>query len=208
MKLAHHPDTATLLSLSAGTASESLTAVMMAHLELCPECHRARSTLDAIGGALFDDCKPAPLSFGPQEALTDRDLIEAPFAPFGEPVDGFLMDPLEAMPWMPRCLMARLACAGEIPKWSGPVDGVRTIAVPLRWRMHGVLELWEAAPGASLPQQPTRTNEAAVVLAGTLQDGFAQYGPGDFMEFARGSNERPTVRSSEPCVCLVSADCP
>ncbi len=54
MTATHHPDISTLMSYSAGSLGEALSAVVACHLDMCGVCRREVLRLNRVGGALID----------------------------------------------------------------------------------------------------------------------------------------------------------
>ena len=61
MKIEHHPDASTLMSYSAGSLPEALSAVVAAHLDVCPDCALEVETMDRIGASLFERIESVPM---------------------------------------------------------------------------------------------------------------------------------------------------
>ncbi|MEQ1517372.1 MAG: zf-HC2 domain-containing protein, partial [Usitatibacteraceae bacterium] len=52
-EIEHHPDDATLVSYGAGTLPEALTAVVAAHVSMCPRCRAEVADLNLLGATLM-----------------------------------------------------------------------------------------------------------------------------------------------------------
>ncbi|MDX1402320.1 MAG: anti-sigma factor, partial [Kiloniellales bacterium] len=53
MKIAHHPDTATLASYAAGSLDEAFATVVATHLASCAECRARLHEIEEIGGTML-----------------------------------------------------------------------------------------------------------------------------------------------------------
>ena len=69
MKIIHHLDDATLMSLSSGTLGEALSVVASAHISACARCRTRLRQLDMIGGALLGATEPKPIGHHSIDAL-------------------------------------------------------------------------------------------------------------------------------------------
>ncbi len=52
-EIKHHPDDATMLSFAAGTLAEGLSAVVAAHVSMCPRCQAEVADLELLGATLL-----------------------------------------------------------------------------------------------------------------------------------------------------------
>ncbi len=61
MKIAHHPDRATLMSYAAGSLDEAFATVVATHLASCAECRSRLRETEEIGGNLLEAIDAVPL---------------------------------------------------------------------------------------------------------------------------------------------------
>ena len=75
MNIDHHPSEALLLDYASGALGEGWSIAIATHLALCPTCRQVVRDMEAIGAALMEGLKPAPLS-----GNIKPDIFTAPFA--------------------------------------------------------------------------------------------------------------------------------
>ena len=94
MKISHHPDDSTLMFYAAGNLAEPLSAVVCAHLAMCPRCAREVRVMERVGLVLLSTLEPALLSRPiPQMALRAMEADVAAAQPEAEN-DGDIPVPL------------------------------------------------------------------------------------------------------------------
>jgi putative transcriptional regulator len=62
MTMTHHLDDATLMSLAAGSLSQTLSVVAMSHVAACPRCALELRRMEAVGAAMFASLTPEALA--------------------------------------------------------------------------------------------------------------------------------------------------
>ena len=202
----HHPAEDLLLALAAGHLDEPQALLVSVHLEYCSTCRARLADLQALGGVLLGDIEPVALS---PEALPAalaaavREPVDAPELRHGAGMNpgrpGRLWRPPlpEDLPW-PAALRN---C--EVSRWRWIWLGVRWSRVRLTSRPAVAMFLLRLSPGRRLPSHSHQGTELAQVLCGSLDDGRAVFGPGDFHEADGRVAHRPIVRHDGECVCLV-----
>jgi len=192
----HHPDDAYVLDLAAGRLAPAQALVVVVHLEQCAECRARLHLLQAVGGALLEECEPIALSTVAWTRTLDR--IDAPAsAPLARttPLSPPLALPGNA-PW-PRGLRG---CRVSPWRWMSPGRSFARITLPVD--QGAALFLLRIGEGLSLPRHTHRGTELTQVLCGSFHDGRERFGPGDFDAADESVHHQPVVEEGAECVCL------
>ncbi len=213
---AHHPDDLTLLDYAAGSLGLAQALAVSVHLGFCTQCQGQLRKLNALGGVLLSETKPAsvgadddPMSAerSPSqakeldkgfEALMARIESEPAAAPpkrettgFHNPLERYLPAPLDELDWQQQ--------TREIAKFdlTNVVDmGSARVA------------LQKIKAGAKVPMHTHRGNELTVVLKGGFSDELGVYHAGDYIARDPSHKHSPTALQNEDCVCLTVLDAP
>ncbi len=197
----HHPAEEHLLDYAAGAIDPAAALATATHLNFCPVCRDRVAELEAIGGALFDELPPAPISASARAALLDRldDGIDSqpearPAAPAGgpllpRPLAAVVGGGLESLPWR------RVA-------WNAEEAALPVAATVMRAR------LMRIKPGAAIPRHRHGGNEMVAVLAGGFVDAFGEHLRGDLAVHDQDSDHKPVAQAGEDCLCLVVDEAP
>jgi putative transcriptional regulator len=196
MVIEHHPDGATLMSYAAGTLPEALTAVVAAHLSMCPTCRAAVRDLDHVGAALLSQGRR---EMGPSRTpRRERRSVEAP-ARSAAPA------PCDRLP---PALARAYGLTIETVPWKRLGPGVWHHRLPLRQPGDGDLRLLRIAPGRAMPDHGHGGSELTLVIEGSYRDVSGRYGRGDVQDVDEGIDHQPIVEAGEPCICLVASEHP
>ncbi len=209
MKVNHHLDDATLMSLSAGTLGEALSIVAAAHVGICSLCRSKMRELDALGGVLLTATEQADLNEGTIAVWTDELSEETVRAaggrgrdqnrhshgarPDGElpgPLAKIIDQPLDQIKW----------------KWLGP--GVSAHVLKLSDSADGDVRLLKVAPNKRLPEHGHGGTELTMIISGAYRDQFGVFGPGDVADMDEDVEHQPVVEPGEPCICVVACEAP
>lgn len=206
MKINHHLDDATLMSLSAGTLGEALSVVAAAHVSNCSICSARLRQMDALGGLLLEKADTAPLEAG-RSSVAQLALAKLSAQPreseFAErrpkargasdlpgPLAWLIDKPIEDISW----------------RWMGP--GVATHVLKLSDRSSGDLRLLRVAPGKKLPEHGHNGTELTLILSGAYRDEYGHFGPGDIADMDEEVEHQPVVEPGEDCICIVASEAP
>ena len=75
MNIDHHPSEALLLDYASGALGEGWSVAIATHLALCPTCRQVVQDMEAIGAALMESLKPAPLSENLKPVISTASLV-------------------------------------------------------------------------------------------------------------------------------------
>jgi putative transcriptional regulator len=195
MKISHHPDDSTLMFYAAGTLAEPLSAVVCAHLAMCPHCVREVRRMERIGAALMNALEPAALSRpAPQMAL--RAMEADVEAPDHEPsIQGDIPVPLRHL------LGARI----DDVRWKRLGPGVWNVPVTTQ-RGSGDLRLLRVGPGRAMPEHGHGGTELTLILRGSYRDEFGTYNTGDIADLDTDAEHRPTADEKLGCICVIASE--
>ena len=206
MTIKRHLDDATLMSLSAGTLGEALSAVAAAHIGICSQCRGRLHEMDTIGGVMLANAEPNPLTdparFLEQVAASCPEVGIAPVSGGLSRTKQLQASDLPApLSWIVGKNIA------DIPwKWIGP--GVASYAVPLSDNATSDLRLLKVAPNKKLPEHGHSGAELTLIISGAYRDKFGVFGPGDIADMDQDVEHQPIVEPGEDCICVVAFDAP
>ncbi len=198
----HHPGDEFLLALAAGRLSPGQALLVSTHLEGCVQCRGRVHMLQSLGGALLAQAEPVALDANAWECTLRRIDAPASAAVHAAPAPG----PRPALPDGVQWPASLRACSPGRWRWLGP--GMRHARIGLPHEPAASLYLLRIGAGRSLPRHTHAGIELTQVLCGTLEDGRALLGPGDFASADESVHHRPVVRPGATCVCLAYVGAP
>ena len=203
MTITHHADDATLMSYSAGTLGEALSAVVASHLAMCPGCRAELAKMDQIGGLLLSALpsaamitlppRPAPLAEACLEeketsACPTHAKLDAQTAALPRPLSRLVGNDLNAIAWKRLSL------------------GVWHHRLPLSEGAKGDLRLIKIAPGQMMPEHGHGSTELTLVLDGSYTDELGRFGPGDLADLDQETEHQPIADHKTGCICLIASE--
>jgi putative transcriptional regulator len=195
-----HPPEDLLFDYATGALSQPWSVLVATHLTLCPSCRAEAARLDAVGGAVMDEARAAPLAGGALAELMAR--IDS-----NETIAVSSMPPLKDDPVLPRPLTAYLGCGLASIPWRTILPGVQEYALPNAGAA-GRPAMLRIRAGRPVPRHTHAGNEAIVLLAGGFMDGIGHYRRGD-VSWADDSDEhRPVADRDADCICFTVTDAP
>ncbi len=195
----HHPDDGFLLSLAAGHLRAGEALVVSAHLEVCAPCRVRLHTLQVVGGRLLAETEPVALDADAWERTLEKIDRALP-----EPARTTVSPARRDHPSLPDDVAwpASLCCA-RVTDWRFMGPGRRYARVSVPHDPEAKLFLLRIDAGRSLPRHTHTGVEVSQILCGSLEDGRAVFGPGDFDVADEDVHHQPVVRPGATCVCLV-----
>jgi putative transcriptional regulator len=183
----HHPTEPTLLAYAAGTLPEALGIVIATHIELCADCQRSLTALEAIAGALLEELSPMPLTSDAVERLLARlDELHPVVPPVLHPELPAPLDHVAMGRWWPIGIGMRyrpFRVAGAA--WGGLILG---------------------QPGQSLPWHGHVGLELTCTLSGAFVDGTGEYHAGDLSEPMMDHDRPLRIIGNKPCLCIMASE--
>ena len=202
MNINHHPSEALLLDYASGALGEGWSVAIATHLALCPTCRQAVRDLEAIGAALLEGLKPAPLSGNMKHDVstvlsTPQDGEETSFSPISasarpdlpEPLRRYVGGDLDQVPWR-RLGLGAYQCL--LPTVEDETV-VRLLRIPA---------------GKLVPSHSHGGLELTLVLHGEFSDSTGSYVRGDLQEADGSLEHQPHAADGEDCICLAVTDSP
>lgn len=179
-----HPSKATLSAFATGALAPGAAFVAAAHVRHCERCARDVRLLEAVGGALLDQCAPAPLQPDALQAVLTR--LDGPPPPRETAGHEDVVDPRTAGPW----------------RWAGP--GLKRATIAGAPGPGECVYLLRGGRGAKVPRHGHRGPEQVLVLQGAFTADGVVYAAGDFVEADGRHQHGLEVVSDAECVCLVA----
>jgi putative transcriptional regulator len=198
MKIHHHPDDATLMSYASGGLSEALSAVVAAHVAMCPHCQRELRLMERIGFACLRDLPDEGLR-GPSPTARLRAAEADPVAPAREAQ-------VEAESDVPRPLRRLIGNRFDEIRWKAMGPGVWYYPLTLSANAGGDLRLLKVAAGRAMPEHGHGGAELTLMLRGAYRDRFGVFRPGDIADLDEDVEHKPIVEPEEACICLVASE--
>jgi putative transcriptional regulator len=194
--IVHHPDDATLMSFAAGSLTEALSAVVAAHLDVCPDCRREHLLMVRMGGALLE-ALPSPSLDRPAPVMALRrqeaDVAASAETPVGEAVE------------IPRPLSRLLSSGLDQLPWRRLGVGVWHHRLPCS---NGDLRLLKVAAGRRMPEHGHGGSELTLMLRGSYTDATGTYRAGDVADLDDDIEHTPIADAETGCICLIASEKP
>lgn len=194
----HHLTDEVLMAYSAGSLPEAFDLVIATHVSLCDDCRARLDSLDAVGGAVLDDCTEIAMSADSlaatlaliADAPTTQDTprVAAKGSVFPAPLQDYVNGDLDAVKWRKLGGGVRQA----ILKTSNDAS-VRLLRIP---------------GGAKMPDHGHRGMEMTLVLKGAFKDEDDRFARGDVEIANEDLHHTPIAEEGEDCICLAATDAP
>lgn len=201
MTITHHADDATLMSYSAGTLGEALSAVVASHLAMCPACRNELAQMDSLGGLLLSALPNAAMTtLPPRSTLLAK--CKASDRNQSSP-EGIHAPPTGSIP-LP---LARLvSCDINAIPWKRLSLGVWHHRLPLSAGAKGDLRLIKIAPGQIMPEHSHGSTELTLVLDGSYTDRVGRFATGDLADLDEEIEHQPIADHKTGCICLIASE--
>ncbi len=203
MNISHHPAEEFLVDYASGALGQAWSLAIATHLALCPDCRKAVSRLEMIGGHLLEDARPVSV----EEDILGRifEQIDSPQttdthlpSPSPERLEpAVLPDPL------------RSYAGGDVNalRWQRLGLGASQFLIPTADK--GVTaRLLRIPAGRPVPTHSHGGLELTLVVAGAFSDATGTYGRGDLQEADSHLEHQPHATEEEDCICLAVTDAP
>jgi putative transcriptional regulator len=105
---------------------------------------------------------------------------------------------------LPKALQASVREAERVRGWSGPLPGIRSLALDLPGSVKA--EILRIEAGASTPRHTHGGREYTLCLLGGFSDGRGSYGPGDIATADDSVEHQPRADADGPCYVLAITD--
>lgn len=195
MTITHHLDPSTLMSYAAGSLPEALSAVVAAHVSMCPRCSREVRSMERIGGAILDSLAPLPVSSAAPSVSLHSFQHQRQASPPARPGEGEIPPPLATL----------VGTDIDKLKWRRLGVGLWHMPLSLSGKEDGDLRFLKVAGGQAMPEHGHAASELTLVLRGAYADATGCYRAGDVADLGDDIEHKP-VAAPEGCVCLIAAD--
>ncbi len=199
MTIKFHPDSATLMSFASGSLGEALSAVVAAHVEMCPRCAAEARRMERIGAAMFEQLAPTPMSSAAEPTAALQTMTKERPARAANRDEDTDAD-------MPRTL--RKIAGPELDRvpWRRIGIGVWHYPLPLSPGAKGDLRLLKVAPGQAMPEHGHGGAELTLLLRGSYRDEIGTFQTGDLADLDDDVEHRPVADLQDGCICLIASE--
>ncbi len=192
-----HADPATLLAFAAGSLPEALSAVVAAHVAMCPVCRREIADMELMGAALLTGDLLASSSGSrfpvpPRPRTAPATLAKAPRRAAADP--------------LPPPIATAYGLTLDTVPWRRLGPGVWHHRLSLAPGSEGDLRLLRIAAGQKMPEHGHGGTELTLVIAGAYRDTTGQYYPGDIQDIDEETEHSPVADPDEGCICLIASE--
>lgn len=202
MTIEHHPDEALLMDYSTGALTEGWSLALAVHLAICPDCRKASSQFDAIGGCLLGvdvSNSVSDMDIDAIMARLDDDISDA--APTAE------ISPPTTTPLLPEPLRTYVGGDVDSLNWQRLGLGAYQLLINLNGAQE-TARLLRIPAGKPVPEHSHRGREITLVLSGAFEDVTGHYARGDLQEADESLNHQPVAMPGKDCICLAVTDAP
>lgn len=191
----HHPDDSTLMSYAAGSLPEALSAVVSAHLEMCPQCSKELRAMELIGAALIENIEPSAFGPGAKTAFCDSAYLERSRTTTTSGPHKHIS-------------VLNTIIGGDLSqvRWKRLGLGIWHYPIPLSPGSRGDLRLLKVAPGQVMPAHGHGGTELTLILDGTYADELGHYKRGDLSDLGDDVEHSPVSDPDDGCICLIASD--
>jgi putative transcriptional regulator len=191
-RIIHHPDDATLLSYASGSLPSVLSAVIAAHVDMCPHCRRELKLMEQMGLALFDQ-------------LPDGDAVAMPRVwDVAQAEPGRTAAVIDGERGVPAPLRKLVGERMDEIEWKRMGFGVWHC--PLPHAGDGVLSLLKIEPGRKIPEHGHGGAELTLMLDGAYDDHLGRFQRGDIADLDGDTEHRPIADPITGCICLIASE--
>jgi putative transcriptional regulator len=218
--ISHHPNIEILKQFVEGNTSVSISVIVSAHVEMCPECQkRVDDITEAAAMEAFGVDDMSTLDVGDSKA----ELGSMTVAPLddGDLDDGISLALIDSMTSeQPEQSSRQLTTVTEIDVDGERVSLPRSLKSVLvkEWKGFGKISrarlklddgarrtsLLHIAKGGHIPSHTHRGFEITLLLQGSFDDEFGHYSAGDFIWLNTTHTHTPVTHDG--CVCLTVSD--
>lgn len=200
MTITHHLDDSTIMSFAAGALPEALSAVVAAHVELCPVCAREVRRAERIGESLLAALAPRKMAAARPPCPRPDDTVDTA----ARPASSYRGMGGSRLPGT----LARLAGSDDLDRlaWKRLAPGVWHLPLPLSEAAEGDLRLLKVLPGRAMPEHGHGGAELTLILQGAYSDKLGRFAAGDIADLGDDVEHQPVTDALEGCVCLVASE--
>ena len=201
LNINHHLDAATLMAFSAGSLGEALSAVVSAHVEMCPQCRAELEDMDMMGALLLE---AMPVSAGGGHVkvpAVDNVFHISDRQTRGSEAGG-------GIAVLPKGFASRTGIDLDNIPWRRLGPGIWHHQLKLSPGVTGDLRLLKIAAGKRMPEHGHGGTELTLVLDGAYADESGRYCSGDIQDIDGDHEHRPVADSETGCICIIASEQP
>ena len=184
-----------LLDYASGALGGGLSLMMAAYVAVCPEARGRVAQMEALGGALIEQCCDP---VGMNDVSLSRVLGR-----LGADELDCLAQNCSPCADLPEPIQKHLEAFGMTqPRWRKAWFGMSVVrAFPQL--CEGKMTVMRLAPGASPPAHRHEATELTLILDGALSDDGTDYTAGDLFACEAGTVHKPRACPEQGCTCMV-----
>lgn len=202
MTIMHHADDATLMSYSAGTLGEALSAVVVGHLAMCPVCRKELAQMNELGGLVLSAMPGSAITTLPPRPSVVAD--EVPTRDTGG-TSACAAKSAAGESYLPSPLSRLVSTDLNAIAWKRLSLGVWHYKLPLSAGAKGDLRLIKIAPGQIMPDHGHGSTELTLVLDGSYTDRIGHFAAGDLADLDEEIEHQPIAHHKTGCICLIAS---
>ncbi|WP_086933552.1 ChrR family anti-sigma-E factor [Agarilytica rhodophyticola] len=199
-----HPSENTLIEFSAGNLDWALSICVSAHLQFCPHCAHKVSELNAIGGALIEQTKPAQVCNSSFDSLMQR-IKNSSQTQDCQPIQRQAKQDQRTKD-LPE-IVQKLIPKDKTLKWSFVSSSLKSARLDTGQGKYEVC-FHKIKRGGKVVEHDHRGLEVTLVLEGSFSDENGSYMPGDYIVKEPGEIHRPMATQDQDCLCLSVVEAP
>ena len=203
MSVSHHLTSETIQDYAAGSLCMPMETLVACHLTVCSHCRNRAELADQLGGSLFEQCEPEPVSLSAADLLKQASLFPDHSTPQAKPAPA-----ASAVTGVPRPLARLLPKRLEELDWRRIAPGIKQHNLSDQHRSQGAFKLLFLNPGVVLSEHSHNDRELTYLVKGSYQDSIGRFKAGDIADLDDQVRHQPVVDSDEPCIALFATDAP
>jgi len=203
MSVSHHLTSETIQDYAAGGLSMPMETLVACHLTVCHHCRRRAALADRVGGSLFEQCEPEPVSMTAAQLIKQASLQPDHSAPRSSPA---IANPALSGVTLP--LARLLPNSLEELDWRRIAPGIKQFNLSDQHRSQGAFKLLLLNPGVVLSEHSHNDRELTYLVKGSYQDSIGTFKAGDIADLDDQDLHQPVIDADEPCIALIATHSP
>ena len=205
----HFIDELILSEYTSGSLGEGQSAIVAAHLTLCPESRKMANLLDTIGAVTFESNASSSSSNDSSKNILNDSTLQKVLKNIEntEQIDSPNTISKNMNDFIPKPINEKLPSHYSDLKWKRMGKSIRYINLDVK-ESDVSMKLLKIAPGTKIPGHSHEGNEYTLVLSGKFSDKFGSYERGDVTVRDEQDTHEPFVDGDSECVCVILTEGP
>lgn len=202
MSVSHHLTDETIQDYASGSLSMPMETLVACHLTVCSHCRMKSQTSENVGGLLFGEVEPVPVSLSAADLLNKGASMPVHSAPATQQA-------APVVKGVPRPLARLLPTRMEELDWRRIAPGIKQHNLSDQPRKFGAFQLLHLEPGTVLSAHSHNDRELTYLVQGSYTDEIGQFKAGDIADLdGHDETHQPVVDSEVPCIALIATQSP